>query len=207
MKYLVCTTMAACSFMATYAQKDSTLIFGNIGGARSANQDVYSQSTQKSSLVSCQLGIGYSVSRRTTLGLQAYYKRFLSSDDANSSKIIQEGMGLAAFGRYTQGVGSIFFVYLHVYAGYDQSVRRNYDSPGTYTTDKGNGLSAGLYPAIGAQVYKGWALNFNIGGIQYGWLNSAANKQNNLTYNFGQSATFGISKTFGNRIAKPAPGE
>jgi hypothetical protein len=73
-----------------------------------------------------------------------------------------------------------------------------------------NGFAASFAPAIQVHVHNGWALNFNIGGLDYKTTTTerANNSDNSFGVSFGQQMNWGVSKNFGghNRRIHREPG-
>lgn len=199
------------------------VIFSNIGFAQLTGKPVlfgdlsFSQSTTSSSGLSNRSinwratpGIGWHVSEHVAIGFIVSWGQSAFRDVLDTSVTTNSYHG-GVFFRYTHFIGkSPFFIYGQLDGGYQ----------GTYTTsgnrpsyDKGNGVYAEVYPAVGVNVKNGFCLTFSIGGLQYGNYQVIYDDQTpNITntqfnFNFGRVVNLGIAKYFGMKKHKVDPSE
>jgi hypothetical protein len=202
MKSLIFAVMAVCSLTSAYAQKETLLIFGNTSGVNNVSVDDNSQWRNNVAQWLLNAGAGYQVSQHVTLGLQGgYYHSLLEIKQTQPGGIplisTTSGTeyGVGAFCRYTQYLGDIFFVGLQADAGYNRR-KASYSDNFTFgSVSSANGIiGADIFPTVGAFIYRKWALNFGIGGINYRYSHVSGVRQSFLNFNFGHSATIGLSK-------------
>ncbi|WP_238555291.1 hypothetical protein [Chryseobacterium sp. P1-3] len=100
--------------------------------------------------------------------------------------------------RYAVPLSQTFAVYGDLGAGY-QNMKDTYTIAATTSERKMNGFYANFTPALFINFRNGFGLNFNIGGIRYGYLkDSDADVTNNrFNFSFGKEVGVGISKNFG----------
>jgi hypothetical protein len=223
MKKLMLLVIAFCSAASVYAQPHTWLVYGNAGFTQSSNgYNTYPQG--KNTNWNVAPGIGYQFNKHLTIGLQGSYGHqenagdpYLAIPSYNNYYYYGYGYGTTiswtagAFFRYTQNVGKIFFLYGQVNMAYLYS--KLHDVPYYYTVNgnavsstepigpKADGFQANMFPGIGARVYRGLALNFAVGGINYTNINQQIdgygnNKSSNIAITFGQQASIGISDNF-----------
>lgn len=192
MKKLLLSILAIGSFAAAEAQPGSILAFGNVGITTVKNTD-------KSNDVNWNVnpGIGYQFDKHWTVGLVGGYAS-QGSKPENGKWSSTKDWNIGAFGRYTMPLGSIFAVYGQLEAGY-QNEHSSFDGKKVDNSNL-NGFYAAFAPAIGVNVYKGFALNFGFGGLGFNTLKSevsGSNAQSTFNLTFGQQVNIGISKNFG----------
>jgi hypothetical protein len=164
----------------SYAQKNSVLVYGsvNLDAGKTTNSGI--EQNYKSFYFSP--GIGYQISDHSTVGMQGLVY--------GGSSGFETRWTAGVFYRYTEYLTPIFFVYLQGNASYDDQ--------GT-SAKQTKGFLINAVPALGAMVYKGWAINLNMGGIGYRntKTNDGLEKTQGVFLNFGSGATIGFSKNFG----------
>lgn len=221
MKKLILALLAVTSISAANAQKNSILVYGDVG-VNFDNTDNGSKGTPmsvKNTNWNVSPGIGYQISNHITLGLQGgYWSSKTESKNAwtpappssitlaNSWREWQIG----AFGRYTMPLGGIFSMWTQLNASY-VSGKTSMDTVGfngisatpfvAAVEDTYNGFQATLTPALAINVHNGLALNFGIGGIGFRTVSydKAPTTQSSFMFTFGQQINVGISKNFGCR--------
>lgn len=204
MKQLLITVLAACSLSATYAQKSSVLLFGNVSGANNDNSSEFSESKQRQFFLDA--GVGYQISKHVTLGVQGgYHTTFLRTSITTNgvlatSETSYSGLDIGAFGRYTHYLGERFFVYVQGEAGYGVIGSDNTNLP---ASDPSASYVGNIFPAVGCFIYKGWALNLNIGTVGFRYSNEDGVKNSRFYYNLGNSVIIGVSKNFTKRTKAP----
>lgn len=184
MKHTLFLVLAALSFSAANAQKNSILLYGNINGSIASSESGAASATYSS--FGFNLNGGYQVSNHVTLGLIGRYSRTGEERTApgQSNELHSSQWAAGIFGRYTYYLGERLFVYL------DAEALR------THNANKVRGFNVNLYPAVGFFVYRHWAVNLNVGGINYRLARTANATNHNLSYSFGQGLQIGISKNF-----------
>lgn len=224
MKKLILLT-ALLYTVAAYAQPHTWLVYGNAGISQNSDSYQYPQGTNTSWSISP--GIGYQVDKHITLGIQVSYSHIEGVSDGyvllNTASPISEyiytsgnsitiNWSAGAFFRYTQNFGQIFFLYGQANMAY-MSIEV-YNTPYYYYpvpfynnyyyqpySPSASGIQAQVFPAIGAKVYKGLALNFNLGGLNYSSINQKVDyegtkKAGTVQFTFGQQVSIGISDNF-----------
>jgi hypothetical protein len=210
MKKLFLSLLACGSIAAANAQAGSWLLYGQAGvtansydgrgGATGTANDIHWYATP---------GFGYQFDNHWTLGLYTQYHNGGSKSNAVGAPWLRTNdWEIGVFTRYTENLNKIFAVYGQLNVGFDNG---NTTRDGRIINNsRYNGFSLGFTPAITANVHKGLALVFGIGGISY--QNHAYENTNNSngTFNisFGQQISWGIQKNFGghNRRIHREPG-
>jgi hypothetical protein len=185
------------------AQKGSTLLYGNLGFISNRTTSAGDTAYEKSYTYYFNPGYGYQFNDRWTVGLNIGVggtKQELpptggtgNSGNYNTTTFFNIG----PFLRYSYPLSNIFSIYGQAEVNYLSGKNSPFELVSTSYT----GFGANLFPAIGANLKNGFALNFSFGGIVYqettnkGALNSASQ----FAVTFGQGATFGISKNFGGK--------
>jgi hypothetical protein len=196
MKKLLLALLAVGGFASANAQKDSWLIYGNAGYATSTVD--YGAYDYRTTAWGINPGVGYQFSNHMTIGLQGGYNnmRTPASDGINTE--INKDWSVGGFWRYTHYVGNIFFIFNQMELSYMQG---SVQTDGLNNKSTYNGITGAWYPAIGAFVYKGLAMNFNIGGVGFASYNGNNASVNSPDVNgsafaitFGRTVNIGISK-------------
>ncbi|MRX66667.1 Outer membrane protein beta-barrel domain-containing protein [Flavobacterium resistens] len=195
-KILVIVALAMFSF--ANAQKGSVLVMGSVGYNSQKRSNIPAENKYYNFSFSPK--IGYQFHENWIAGIESSVN---STEDkivsTYSSKI--NSFRIGGFLRYTKTLNQTFSAYADFGAGYQntKSVYSNNPLP-TNTINKGNGFYVGVTPAIFINVHKGFGLNFNIGGIDYGVIDydggSGATTAKSFNVTFGQSVSIGISKNF-----------
>lgn len=199
MKKLLLALLAVGGFASANAQKNTVLLYGNAGYASSTVD--YGFASYKTSAWGINPGLGYQFSNHMTVGLMGGYNNMRTpmSDGVNYN--IQKDWSVGAFWRYTHYMGSTFFMYNQLQLAY---VAGSSQTEGL--SDKGmyDGVSGSWFPAVGAFVCKGLALNFNIGGVGFrsvsgdaASINSPGVSQNDFAITMGQQINMGVSLNIG----------
>jgi len=175
------------------AQANSVLVFGNfgLGSAKTATDD-------KSFNFNLNPGIGYQFDDNWTVGVEGGYGTFRERAKASKSWSYSDNYKAGAFVRFTKGLGrqNIFAFFAQTGLGYQGS---NVGSTVTNSTSTyHNGVYAYVTPAIGVNVYKGFALNFGFGGVDFysTKMQGSNNSATGINLTFGQQVNIGISKNF-----------
>ena len=192
MKKLILALLAAGTVATATAQEPhSYLLFGD--ATLNTNRD---PSLNKTTVWDAHIGAGYQFNLNWTVGLSLMWGQNATKDSTGNKTTINNYV-VGPFARYSHyfGKSEIFFWYGQF----------DFDYQGTYTTNEGNpaynkgtGVYVGFYPAIGINVHRGLALNFNVGGINYSTVKQAdlSNANNSFNFSFGHQASIGLSKNF-----------
>jgi hypothetical protein len=114
---------------------------------------------------------------------------------------VDKDWSVGGFWRFTHYVGNIFFLYNQMELAY---VAGSNETEGLNNRSSYDGVRGFMYPAVGAFVYKGLALNFNIGGI--GFQSTSGNaasvgspdvNANSFFATIGRTVNFGASLNIG----------
>lgn len=146
-------------------------------------------------------GVGYQFDNHWTVGLTGGFNTTRDRADKADDWNYENTYSVAPFLRYTQGLGKIFAVYGQLEVGYQgqtDGVTNNNDSKVS-----ANGVYASLTPYIGINVYRGFALNFQFGGLGFSSMKvkDADNSDNSFGLTFGKQFSVGVSKNFGGHPA------
>ncbi len=220
MKKFLLLALGITAATTTFAQPGTWLVYGNGSFSQNNNSNNNISAQGNNTNWSVAPGIGYQFNKHLTAGIQGSYThtengQYLLYDPISSSMPYYYSGGISidwsagAFFRYTQKVGKVFFLYGQANMSYISSELYNapyyYFLPnGTTVSEsrpKATGFQAQLFPAVGARVYKGLALNFSIGGINYATQSQnvdavGTNRSSNIAVTFGQQVNFGISDNF-----------
>ena len=110
------------------------------------------------------------------------------------------------YGRYTKWIGKHLFIYSQLsVTKYGNDISRQFltdyynlpVSAGSPSGLDGNGWVVDLSPVIGVNIFRGYGLHMDIGGINYNQFNSETNKIGELNITLGQRFTFGVQKIIG----------
>lgn len=172
------------------AQKNTILVYGQAGFEN--KKDFNDDKTTSFTLSPC---IGYQFDDHITAGIQLNVAGTKFNGAAvNIPESKTSVLGVGPFVRYTRKLSDVFFVFGQLEGSYIYGKQKL----GNTTISKANGVSGNIFPAVGINVYKGFALNFNVGGISYVTtkFEGSDNRQNNFKTSFGDQVNFGISKNF-----------
>ena len=189
------------------------------------NSPTYQRSTSPVTLdaLGVSAGVGYSISDHFMVGLQGGYSRQeqvyggYSSYPASTGyvtyytedKYQQANWTVGVFGRYTSWVTKRIFVYSQLYAGkygvnYKWLGTESVYGPQAYTMvspeiPDGNGFVVNLFPAVGMEVFKGYGVHMDVGGISYTSYTSGTTGSDLHHFNvtLGSQFSFGIHKIIG----------
>lgn len=196
MKKLLLALLAVGGFASANAQKNTWLLYGNAGYASSTVD--YGFSSYRSTAWGVNPGVGYQFSNHITVGLQGGYNNMKTPMSDGLNREINKDWSAGAFWRYTHYVGNIFFIYNQLELSY---VAGSVQTEGLSNKSNYDGVAGAWYPAIGAFVYKGLAMNFNIGGVGFSSLSgnpsSVGNpdvSRNDFAITFGRTVNIGVSK-------------
>jgi hypothetical protein len=210
MKKLILALLAVGSISTANAQRNSVLMYGNAGVATD-NVD-YGPYNLRTTTWGINPGVGYQVTNHLTLGLEGGFNQHrtpitgatITGDNTLAGvwyTQVNNDWGIAPFLRVTHYLGNIFYVYNQISIGY---VAGTYEYEGLSPRAFYNGLQTYWYPAIGAFVGKGFALNFNVGGVNYRYTNTDQGipgsiniDHNTFAIGFGHQINIGISRNIG----------
>jgi hypothetical protein len=194
-KILVILALATISF--ANAQKGSILVMGSVnynkqkeGNSTAANNYNYFEFLPK---------VGYQFHENWTAGLEAGIST-AKNENGNDYESKTDVFCVGCFLRYSKALNQTFSAYADLGVGYQNS--KNTSRNGIIdATNKGNGFYVGLTPAIFIDVNKGFGLNFNIGGINYGQLSYDGDNGNGIVNSsfyltLGKAFSVGVSKNF-----------
>ena len=182
MRQIILTAAAVCCMVTSYAQKNSVLLFG--GAGINTGEQVDNGIATTGSSWSAMPGLGYQISDHVTFGAQAMFYHYGQSRISN----------VGAFGRYTAYLTPVFFAYLQINAQHQS----NYNTNGKPDNNT-QGYGINIVPGIGAFVYRGWAVNFQVAGISYQDISTEdkLHRTRGIGLNLGNIMSFGFSKNFG----------
>lgn len=133
-------------------------------------------------------GLGRQINDHLTLGVQGGFSHYRFNDQGIGDIKSSSGYGAGVFGRYTSYLGSRFFVFAQANA--------SYISNAAGFARAGNGVGVNIFPGVGLNIGKNWALNLNVEAFS---LYTNFDGGTSARLNVGQGYTFGVSKGFGSR--------
>jgi hypothetical protein len=167
------------------------LLYGNVrfNSAKDASPDEL-----KSTTILFNPGIGYQFNENWAVGLNLALS---SSKDETSPTTDVKTTFLQAgpFVRYTQSLGSIFYVYGQAEFGFKSLKIEQTNNPNDF---EATGVVANLFPAFAIDLKNKFMVNFSFGGLKYetAKVKDADNAQTNFNFNFAQQVNIGVSKNF-----------
>lgn len=206
MKKLILGLLAVTTIATADAQKNSILLYGNLG-LNMENTDFGPTGPTNDWLAwNVNPGVGYQFSNHFTVGIQGSFGMRRSEttvllptrDSVYTSTWTDWKAGV--FGRHTYYINDMFMIWNQVDVSYEGGSMKGESVAAitTSTEDTYTGFSAMYTPAFAMNVYKGLALNFSFGGIGFStnqW-DIAAVTNNKFNVTFGQQVNFGITKNF-----------
>jgi hypothetical protein len=190
-KMLVILALAMVSF--ANAQKGTILVGGSVG--YKSNTTTLGNNEVKNNTVDFSPKVGYQFHDNWTAGIETSFgstkvKQGVNEEKTNTTKV-------GGFLRYTMPLNPTFSFFAELGTGFQSIKEKTYTGPLT-TTDKGDGFYVGITPALFIDMKKGFGLNFNIGGLNYGTINYDNNgpEYKSFDFNFGKAFNIGISKNF-----------
>ncbi|RKR09652.1 outer membrane protein with beta-barrel domain [Flavobacterium sp. 90] len=194
-KILVIAALAIFSF--ANAQKGSVLVMGSIGyNSQNSGHEAFENNYH---YFSFSPKVGYQFHENWTAGLTGAVST-VKNEDGTVYESKTNTFSLGGFLRYSKPLNQTFSAYADLGMGYQNSKVTTRNGL-INTTNKGNGFYVGITPAIFINVNKGFGLNFNIGGLNYGSMNfdndnNSGTDRNSFDFTFGQAFSVGISKNF-----------
>lgn len=188
MKKLICLFAVSFGVVAGMnAQKNSVLLYGDLGLYTTKSSADY---VTKS--FNLNVGAGYQFDNNWTIGLTGGYTTFRDRPDGQNHWDLNDQYRLAPFLRYSRPLGNLFTFYTQGEFGY---VGTAAGQTNQNTRVNENGVYAYVYPGIGINMGKGWALNFNIGGLGYQSikLETVNNPDRSFGLSFGQHMNAGLT--------------
>jgi hypothetical protein len=199
MKKLLLALLAVGGFASANAQKNTVLLYGNAGYASSTVD--YGFASYRTQAWGINPGIGYQFTNHMTIGLQGGYNNVQTPLSDNVNTQINKDWSVGGFWRFTHYVGNVFFLYNQMNLSY---VSGSTETEGMNNRGMYSGVAGSWFPAIGAFVYKGLALNFNIGGVGFRSVNGDAASinngdiaQNDFAITIGRQINMGVSLNIG----------
>jgi len=192
-KLILSAIILSAATVTVNAQANSILLYGNAG--YHSNKDF---SGDKTRAYNFNLGLGYQFDQHWTTGVYGSFgsDRILVYSPTNNKEFwnFRNTYEAGAFLRHTIGLGKIFAVFNQLNAGYIGSTSGVTDNNGSNFT--ANGFHANLTPYVGVNVYKGFALNFSFGGLDYKTQSGHGATSNSFDVTFGSQFSVGVSKNF-----------
>ena len=173
---------------AANAQANSVLVYGNIG--YHSNKDASDNKTRSFNI---NPGVGYQFDQHWTVGVSGSFETNRQRLAGVKDWTYTNTYGAGVFLRNTCYLGKIFFIYNQLDAGYVGSTTGVANSSGSLTA---NGFRASFTPAIGVNVWQGFALNFSFGGVDYTTMKTTGISGSDNTFNFtwGTQVNVGVSR-------------
>ncbi|CAN1574107.1 hypothetical protein MCETHM1_03527 [Flavobacteriaceae bacterium] len=175
------------------AQKGTYLVSGNFTyySLKSDNETLYN-------FWGFSPKIGYQFKDNWTAGVVASISTAKNGGASYENKTNAYSIG--GFLRYSKPLGNLFVFYTDLSSGYNNSKMTNSYYGGNNppnTNNTGDGFHVGILPAISLNISNGYALNFNIGGIDYSRMNyDDGTYMESTSITIGQAFSAGISKNF-----------
>ena len=178
------------------AQKGTILVGGNISyNSEKIDREL---SPTKTDALAFSPKVGYQFHENWTVGTEFSLTYSKSTSDLSEGKYNAYKVG--AFLRYTVPLNETFSVFADLGIGYQNQKDKNYESGSLLSTNEGNGIYAGITPALFINMKKGFGLNFSIGGLGYETLNYNISGDDvdysKFSVNFGKTVNIGVSKNF-----------
>jgi hypothetical protein len=191
-KILLVAALAICSF--ANAQKGTILVGGNID--YTSEKTEYQFSEDKTNTFSFSPKVGYQFHDNWTVGGE--FSVSSSTDENGAIEEKNNGFKLGGFVRYSVPLNQTFSVFADMGLGFQNRKTKIYGPGDDYAKYKADGLYVGITPALFINMKKGFGLNFSIGGLGYETLSYDNNGPdvNTFYFNFGRTASIGISKNF-----------
>ena len=205
------------------AQKGSFLLMGSVGfnSQKNSNGTVPAPSAdteQKVNTFSFAPKVGYQFSDHMTVGIEGS----VSSSKTETNTTVPFGPGtvtatsenkgtaffVGPFLRYSQSLSDIFAMYADLGVGYQSQKSTTSATLTQSTSNKGNGIYAGITPNLFINIKKGFGVNIGFGGLGYETIKyddiidpttgggTVDHKVNQFVFTFGSTFNVGISKNF-----------
>jgi hypothetical protein len=177
--------VAACSMAPAFAQKGNLLYYGSLGGS------VQSGGGPRFASMFVNSGLGYQFNDHFTLGVTGGFSDFRVKEQG-VDEVENSAYGVGAFGRYTSYLGDRFFIFAQANASY---------LSGNAQPRSGKEIALNVFPGIGLNVGRNWALNLNIYAFT---VRTQFEGGTSAGFNMGQGYSFGVSKGFGRKRTTPS---
>jgi long-subunit fatty acid transport protein len=195
-KILLIVFVLVVSLSTVQAQKNTILVYGNIGYNSTTEP---SSNDKKTNNFTFSPGIGYQFTDNLTAGIAANIGSGKETttgilSTTSTSNIFTGG----PFVRYAHKLSDLFFVYGQL-EGQFGGAKLKQTVANISTETKFKTVDVNLFPAVFINLKNSFGLNFSIGGISYSSFKADdANAKANTEFNFsfGKSANIGISKNF-----------
>jgi hypothetical protein len=197
MKKIFMTLLVGAAIVSAKAQMNSVLLYGNLGYSSDKTTTLEDRQTKWN----INPGIGYQFNDNWTVGINLVLGGSSTPTGVAGKYDRTNDFNAGPFLRYTKGFTSLFGMWHQVNLSYLST--NTIPNVGTQTRNTGVGFE--YIPAIALNLYKGFALNFGIGGLSYSSRRddiANAKNRNKFAITFGQQFHFGISKNFASRAVK-----
>jgi len=215
MKKLILAAFAVGSLTAAKAQKaGSLLVYGDLGVSNHVTTFddgiVGTPNTKNKDFgVHFMPGVGFQINNHLTVGMN--FGVWYNQSKTDPATIVEKHrrLGVGPFVRITQPLSRTFFFYNQLNLTYLNG-KQTTDNP-TPIFDpvvSTNGFMANIMPGVGVNINETVALNFSIGGIEYGFeresnnVNAQITKHSGFDLTFGRQFSLGVSANFGGKRAK-----
>jgi hypothetical protein len=189
-KLILSALIMGSAAVAANAQAGSILVYGNIGYHSTKDND-----DSKTRSFNINPGVGYQFDKNWTVGLTGSFSTARTlSNVPNSEWNFTNTYSAGVFLRHTMPLGKIFSLYSQIQAEYIGTTDGISNTPGSSLT--ANGFRASFIPAIGVNVWNGFALNFSFGGVDYTTLKTSGVSGSAQAFNFtwGTQVNVGVSR-------------
>lgn len=174
------------------AQKNTFLVYGNVDLGYQMDRD-----DNRAKGFALNLGVGYQFSHNWTIGVEGGYNTFRVRPDGVDDWALSDAYRFGPFVRYTKPVNKIIATWVQAgvsavggYTGTTDTRVRTTKYTGTYSYIK---------PGVSVFFCDRWALNFDLGGIEYASTKNRGdvNRDNSFNIGFGQQFNAGVSVNIG----------
>lgn len=192
-KILLSAALVASTASMALAQAGSVLVFGNVGYGSTKNS-----SDDKTRNFNIRPGVGYQFDRNWTVGLVGGFNTQRIRQNMYRDWSYTNTYDIGGFIRHTVPLNKTFAFFSQIEAGYTGSHFGTTASNSRF--NQTNGFYASWTPAVGVNVYKGFALNFSYGGIDYRTSKLAGltpipnNPNQSFNVTLGSQFNIGVSK-------------
>ncbi|MFI5195661.1 MAG: outer membrane beta-barrel protein [Chitinophagales bacterium] len=206
MRKLILALIAMGTIATANAQEPKSILLYGDASVRTNRDDNLGKTTNWD----VNAGVGYQFNHNWTAGLQIMWGQDASKEGLNPNPNPVTGAAQAqgdknTFNSYSVGPFVRYSHYIRKSEIFFYYSQLDFDYAGGYHTNEGNpadakhtGVYVGLYPALGINVGRGLALNFQIGGINYKTdkYTTATYSTNTFNFTFGHQWNVGLSKNF-----------
>jgi len=184
MKKILLALVATCSMIAANAQSNSVLLYGNTS--------VTADNQWARTDWSLTPGVGYQFNTNWTVGVNVSWAQ---NQNGTGHDTVMNYYHFGPFVRYTHTISKLFYCYAQL----DVNYMGSYRTPGDHAADlKATGFGAGITPALGINLGKGYGLNLSLGSLSYSSTTpDGGSAISTMDFSFGKVLGVGISKNFG----------